>query len=378
MAGRPVSIQAHTPQPRPGEPGRFDIRVLDAHGFEALAAPVPARSRPFVLAVTGPDGPVVRGEDPRIGAADLMALGVATRARPAPRLLRHPARPALLRALVDRLACGAQGLDASVEPRFGWTLAVALESHLGAPALRDALLAACDDAAASLLAVLDAPGEDAGPAPSPPSLRDTLDEALPMLEESWLRPYVSGLLSRTTPAALDLCRRCLAQRLPHLGMGLEPAATHRIGQLELLELLALVAWAGTGEVVEEAIQQQLALRQAVECRQRRPGPEAHAAQRLAPVALVLIGHWLEHDGPELDYGHATLKDNSALEATRENLVQLGFLAAQLRERHPGQPLPAGFDLALSEAVVEVEFRLGTLRSGWLGPTLLSTGGDCNA
>ncbi len=350
---------------------RNRVQVLPAHAFEHLTAPLTPRVRPFVLAITDGDRVHLKGEDARLAASDLLRLVLRSRACPTRKWQEAGCAPELHADLVHWRALQTAPRAEAQEPGFAWVIGMNLEGQLGALALREALMRGepsslrqiveqCARSEASIQAKVDVPG----------GWQEELLEAMPMLEESWLRPYASHVLTNTNHALLRICRAALAQRLPNLRGGLDADTSHRLAQLELLELLCAAEHLTASPLLEDTFVQWLALRQAAEIQRRPLDAGSTATLRLLPCALAVIRSWLQRAEPRLDYGYSRLSGPAALEATRENLIQLGLLAADVRAAAQADGLAPGFDFELSEVLLEVEHRLGLIRHGatmlWLG------------
>lgn len=357
------------------EPGtqspRNLLQVLPAREFERLTAALTERTRPFILAITDGDRVHLKGQDARLAASDLLRLVLRSRACPTRTWQAAGCAPELQADLIHWQALHTAPRAQAQEPGFAWVIGVNLESQLGALALREALMRGepsalrrifeqCASSEASIQAKVDVPG----------GWQEELLEAMPMLEESWLRPYASHVLTNTDHALLRICRTALTQRLPNLGGGLDADTSHRLAQLELLELLCAAEHLTASPLIEDTFVQWLAFRQAAEIQRRPLDAGSTATLRLLPCALGAIRSWLQRAEPHLDYGYSHLSGLAALEATRENLVQLGLLAADVRAAAQADGLAPGFDFELSEVLLEVEHRLGHTAHGatmpWLG------------
>lgn len=340
------------------------VQVLPAPAFETLTAPLTERARPFVLAFASADRVHLKGEDPRLAASDLLRLVLSSRAVPATTWHDRGCPSALHAALVHWQALQVAPRSEVQEPAFAWVLGMNLENQFGPLALRDALM---HGESACLRSIAEqCHGSD--PAPQAKegahaAWREELLEAMPMLEESWLRPYARHVLADASPTLLRICRAALAQRLPHISGRLDPETLHRLAQLELLELLCAAEHLAIGPLLEDSLVQWLALRQTAEFQRGPLDAASTATLRLLPCALGVIRSWLQRAEAHLDYGYSYLSGPTALEATRENLIQLGLLAADIRSAAQGDGLAPGFDFELSEALLEVEHRLGVIANG---------------
>ncbi len=340
------------------------VQVLPAHAFDRMIAPLTERVRPFILATTDGDRVHLKGEDARLAASDLLRLVLRSRACPVKAWLEAGCTPQLHASLVHWQALQAAPRADAQEPGLAWVLGMNLENLLGSRALGEALMRG----EPSALRLIAEQCPIRGPSPQPKVVplegwREELLAAMPMLEESWLRPYASHVLTNTDHEVLRICRAALAQRMPNTSSRLDADTSHRLAQLELLELLCAAEHLAAGPLLEDALPQWLALRQAAEI-QRGPIDAASAASlRLLPCALGVIRSWLQRAEPHLDYGYSRLSGPAALEATRENLIQLGLLAVDVRAAAQGDGLAPGFDIELSEALLEVEQRLGAVAHG---------------
>lgn len=355
------------------------VQVLPAHEFDRLTAPLTERVRPFILAITDSDRVHIKGEDVRLAASDLLRLVLSSRAYPVKAWQEAGCTPQLHASLVHWQALQAAPRADAQEPGLAWVLGMNLESLFGSPALREALTRG-EPSALRLIAEL-CPFRDPSTQQKevvPIGWQEELLEAMPMLEESWLRPYASHVLTSTDPEVLRICRAALAQRMPNTSSRLDADTSHRLAQLELLELLCAAEHLASGPLLEDAMQQWQALRQAAEIQRGPLDAASTASLRLLPCALGVIRSWLQRADPHLDYGYTRLSGPAALEATRENLIQLGLLAVDVRAAAQGDGLAPGFDFELSEALLDVEQRLGAVAHGATMPWLAAQSEVTNA
>jgi hypothetical protein len=322
--------------------------------FERVCASAfPEALRPYVLAAQGADGlGYLRAEHPGLSAFDLLSLVFRERLQRTADALSVGLPANALSEAVALLFAAQRVSPPAPEACFALLLGLGLESRLGLDVLKAALLKSDPAAQAEVVAVLRA---CAAPPESTQAARLDLRDALLLEAAPWLRPYALALLSSVPCGWLEQAQGVLAQLLPALSEGLEDTERSACAEVELLDLLALEAPPDAHALYAEALQLQLAARLCTIAALDVSGRRQHAAERFVQVALRLISRWLTDGQRVLDYGYSQLREARALEASLENLRQLGELIQEQRQLRP--TALAGLDLALSEAIVYCRHRL---------------------